>query len=77
MLHISIGLSLSHDIGMAASHPELLGVCLFYLCIAIAGFAMYYAPDHAFRTRRKPGWLGLIVLIYGISGLFACLAPFD
>lgn len=39
----------------------LVGI-LVALCFAIPAFVMTFFPEHAFRTRHKPRWVGFVLL---------------
>lgn len=48
--------------------PPLFVPLLVCLCLAIAGGMMLFRPDLAFRTPRKPRWLGLPFFFIGLLG---------
>lgn len=57
---------------IVSGHSDIwMGPFIVCLCLAIAGGAMLFFPERAFRTETKPRWVGLPLLIVGVIG--ACM----
>ena len=51
--------------------PISLVVCV---CLIIAGGNMLFYPERAFRSERKPRWVGLPLFAVGVIGALQWLA---
>jgi len=52
---------------MALQWP-LVGI-IVSVCFGIPAFVMTFFPEKAFRTRRKPRWVGAVLLLLSLLGL--------
>ena len=52
---------------MALQWP-LVGI-IVSVCFGIPAFVMTFFPEKAFRTHRKPRWVGAVLLLLSLLGL--------